>query len=556
MTRIEVLQFFESIHADVDSTLTIEEQKALMKNYQRTRTLAIWHDHATVLSRGYILITINVIYDDAVFVTQSEIQDTNFTSSMLQHYIEEPEIHMIAVCSSSVADQATLVPDRINCIQSIHEPVFSSKGVPIIDRLRFFIGDHPAQSFERGTKQGGTYKCGRCGCPASRMDDAAYALQLPWRSLEDLHALVTTSPLGRQPNALRPFENLKVEELRRELRIRNEFDLSGVKKELQQRLYAILKGAQRVPSLLLSTPTQSLCSLNLDEYTILDCEPLHDLKGHLLNLFEELPYVLPPQLQLQCKELLEANLAKEKVTGADIRATSIHILLLLLNSDVNEKIILLQLTIVKVSEILYSISATRSQKSILKLYNFMWLHHALCQELFSQPKTMSRTKFFGLYLHTLSSHAGPQYEIMCLRSVNTEHQERLFGQARQIVSSTTNRKPNNIIPAILLRLQARRELGQLVSPVQNTESQVQIASKGLAPFHRTKLEVEFVQKHLRSWQAHLTRISNYMLLGEGVWWKVEGSHYIFFDGDSDPNFKKEMTELPHFRSTGLKDLHA
>ena len=78
------------------------------------------------------------------------------------------------------------------------ETVFSSKGVPLIDRLGFFIGDHPAQSFERGTKQGGTCKCGSCGCPASRMDDVVYTLQLPWRSLEDLHALVTTSPLGKQ----------------------------------------------------------------------------------------------------------------------------------------------------------------------------------------------------------------------------------------------------------------------------------------------------------------------------------------------------------------------
>lgn len=62
-----------------------------MKTYQKTRTLAIRHDHATMLSRGYLLITINVIYNEAVFVTQSEIQDTNLTSSMLQHYIEEPE---------------------------------------------------------------------------------------------------------------------------------------------------------------------------------------------------------------------------------------------------------------------------------------------------------------------------------------------------------------------------------------------------------------------------------------------------------------------------------
>ena len=45
-----------------------------------------------------------------------------------------------------------------------------------------------------------------------------------------------------------------------------------------------------------------------------------------------------------------------------------------------------------------------------------------------------------------------QYEIICLRSVNTENQERIFQLAKQIA---TNRKPENIIPTIFLRLQAK-----------------------------------------------------------------------------------------------------
>ena len=96
---------------------------------------------------------------------------------------------------------------------------------------------------------------------------------------------------------------------------------------------------------------------------------------------------------------------------------------------------------------------------------------------------------------------------MCLRSVNAEHQERLFGQARRIASSTSNRKPNNVIPTTLLRLQARRDLGQLLPTLQATESQVQTASKAVPPFQGTKLPVSFIQKHTRSWQAHLVRIS-------------------------------------------------
>ena len=386
------------------------------------------------------------------------------------------------------------------------------------------------------------------------MEDAAYTLTLPCRSLQDLQSLVTAGYFGKTPNALRPLENLKVEEIRKELRLRKIYDFDGIKKDLQQQLDTILKGAQSVPTLLILNPTQSLSSLNLGEYTVLDCEPLHDIKGHLLNLFEGLPHILPAEIRVQCQELIETNLSRETVTGADIRMTAIHVLLLLINSSVHESLTLLLHTVVKISEILYSLYNQQSPKSILQLHNTTWLHHTLCQELFSKPKTTSCKKFFGLYLHSLSSHAAPQYEIMCLRSVNAEHQERLFGQARHIASSTSNRKPNNVIPTILLRLQARRDLGQLLPTFQATESQVQTASKAVPPFQCTKLPVSFIQKHTRSWQAHLVRISRYLLPGEGAWWKAEGENYIFTDSDSDPDFQPAGPPLLHFRSTCMNNL--
>ena len=65
--------------------------------------------------------------------------------------------------------------------------------------------------------------------------------------------------------------------------------------------------------------------------------------------------------------------------------------------------------------------------------------------------------FMDHILHDLSCHSGQQYEIVCLRSVNAECQERLFGQAKRTALNTTNRKPNNVIPEILLRLQMGRK---------------------------------------------------------------------------------------------------
>lgn len=66
---------------------------------------------------------------------------------------------------------------------------------------------------------------------------------------------------------------------------------------------------------------------------------------------------------------------------------------------------------------------------------------------------------FGSHLHVLVIHAPAQYEIMCLRSCNTECEERLFGQAKAIALTTTNRQPSTTIPNILLRLQAKQKKG-------------------------------------------------------------------------------------------------
>ena len=83
-----------------------------------------------------------------------------------------------------------------------------------------------------------------------------------------------------------------MKELREELHARGIFDTDKVKKELQEQLNEVLKGAQRVPTLLLQNPQQALSEINLQHYSVLECEPLHDLKGHLKNLFEILPEIL------------------------------------------------------------------------------------------------------------------------------------------------------------------------------------------------------------------------------------------------------------------------
>ena len=75
-----------------------DELHERFKMLQRTRTLALWHDLATLLGLGVVMITVHVVYDPAVFYTQSEWDDQSLN---LQSTIESPSIYMLCIGSSS-----------------------------------------------------------------------------------------------------------------------------------------------------------------------------------------------------------------------------------------------------------------------------------------------------------------------------------------------------------------------------------------------------------------------------------------------------------------------
>ena len=96
------------------------------------------------------------------------------------------------------------------------------------------------------------------------------------------------------------------------------FHSATTKKDCQAILAQTLKGVQPVPTLLLPSPSQSLSSLNLDKYEILDSEPLHDLKGHLQHLFAELPFILDKPTGALCNQIMSQFTMKDKITCADL----------------------------------------------------------------------------------------------------------------------------------------------------------------------------------------------------------------------------------------------
>ena len=538
-----------------------EELCKLLCQAQKSRFLCMWHDHATILKMGFVMVTVHVMYDPVLFYTQEEYQELHpETDINIQAEVEQPEIHLLALGSSSIEDQSSLIEDRLSCILDLSEPVKTETGVEIKDTLRYFTGDHPATQFEQGTKIGGHYKCAVCGVLENLFDDQAHTLQPKWRDLQELQTVATCGSHGKAAMELSPFK-LLVNELRLELEARHILtleEMEGVKRdELDLVLQETLKGVKHVPALLLTNPTQQLSSLNLDRYEIVATEPLHDIKGHVLNLITELPHILPPgETKAKCIHLIDNCLSKQKKSGADIRRVVIQLFLLLEDTDCSSRILFLLRSIIKIGEFAYSRDDMRCPRQLLQCYNMCWLHMELLKDLFSESnlKKMTKIKFFGHHVHALTAHIPTQLELSCQRSVNTESQERLFGQARKIGEDCTNHHADNVIPQIMLRMQAKQEQREILASVKISDSQVTHVAKDMPQLASTCVKSTFIQEREKSWQIHLQRISPFLVLGEGEWWSQTSNGFKFHDGDTDPSNPNDAFSLFHHRYHSVNDV--
>lgn len=151
-----------------------------------------------------------------------------------------------------------------------------------------------------------------------------------------------------------------------------------------------------------------------------------------------------PKYHTCCQHVCAVNvsnfLTRHYPNKAFLRVAAIKLLIKVQNEHVDPLLKALLSTVVRISEIVYSHDSERTPKSVLRLYNLTWYHHELCCYFLSNPKLQSRSHLFGIYLHDLVVHVPAIYQQVCLRSTNTESQERLFCQAKYIGLKTTIEK--------------------------------------------------------------------------------------------------------------------
>lgn len=67
MNKEQLLECYKDWNIQLPEETLLENLQQNLAECERTRTLAVWHNHATIAGKGYLLITVKVVYDKAVF---------------------------------------------------------------------------------------------------------------------------------------------------------------------------------------------------------------------------------------------------------------------------------------------------------------------------------------------------------------------------------------------------------------------------------------------------------------------------------------------------------
>ena len=104
---------------------------------------------------------------------------------------------------------------------------------------------------------------------------------------------------------------------------------------------------------------------------------------------------------------------------------------------------------------------------------------------------MTMRRMYGRHYHALCTLAPMINRLRCLRSTNTEQEERFFNTLKSITNQTSNMRPEHIISNGFLRLQAEqqinathRSLAQQGSYISSLASKLEQVPNSFIPLSR------------------------------------------------------------------------
>ena len=126
-----------------------------------------------------------------------------------------------------------------------------------------------------------------CKAKADRFDDLTYCNRSDLLTLRDHRDFVLAGTAWKN-GTQRPSEGLNLTSLQRELKARGVPVIGKHRPHFIADLEELRAGIATFPVLTATEPETPLESYNLHYYEVGAVEPLHDFKGHMANLFEEI----------------------------------------------------------------------------------------------------------------------------------------------------------------------------------------------------------------------------------------------------------------------------
>ena len=345
---------------------------------------------------------------------------------------------------------------------------------------------------------------------------------------------------------------MKKSQLEHELTVRG-IDCIGKRNDLDKRLQEELLGTQRSLTLLYRHPTDKKEVHNLGSYEVFSSEGLHDIKAHVKNVMEELPFHLAANAKSVYARFYEAEIGQKALArGSDYRRAAFK-LPTILKGRVQGDIQGLVNTLAELAALLYILEANRTPRAILRLYNIAFKHAHYCVEVLFPPKHLSVGVLFGLYYHKLTVHAAEDTRIVSGYTRLAEIDERQFKELRGLATMTT-RRSEDVARQLFEQIQMKGLMSSTPSAFNKENAQLSArAAKLTCMAEDTTFTEKFIKSQQASFQAHLQRIADYLLPGPGIWWKREGSCVRFCDGTGSPDQHLQGPSLVSFRSTTVQD---
>ena len=144
--------------------------------------------------------------------------------------------------------------------------------------------------------------------------------------------------------------------------------------------------------------------LNLSHYEILPNDPLHDVSNYIKNIYQELPSHMTNNEKKIAIEVIDQSFnGKEARNSSDYRRRLIVVCAFFIERFPGTYY-------TEIQELFYLPEKERSTTKILRFYNTTFLHTLLLKKYFENNlKVLTARKFFGVYYHSLATHAKEQY---------------------------------------------------------------------------------------------------------------------------------------------------